>query len=79
MGRWHSAHPNRSSVSIEKREMACSFSPDALAIYTAPKPPIDLPNNIGYPQRDKPLYDKRTSDHCPFINKSTSGFLYLRN
>jgi len=44
MGCWHSAHPNRSFVSIEMREMACSFSPDAQAIYTAtaPNSPQDL-------------------------------------
>jgi hypothetical protein len=50
-GQWGAGtplNPNRSSVSIGKREMACSFSPDDHAIYATPtSPPIDLPSELA--------------------------------
>ena len=48
-------NPNRSSVSIGKREMACSFSPDAQAIYAAPtSPPLTCLAPLDNPKETNP-------------------------
>ena len=55
----HCAHPNRSSVSIEMREMACSFSPDAQAIvHRSDQPPIDRLVTLDNPKWTNPYMIK---------------------